>query len=179
MCSYGQASHAAEINELEALSHSLWERLCNSQQRSKEQETELSILRAQQPRYANQIKKLTGYVKGLTNDQHGLRDSFTAMERLHSAAHESKRQVDSALQDVRAKASIVDTRTTNALKNARHEIENLTRIVQEQKVSEHTIKRLPQYRMTNTVRRFNLRKMPTYSNMSEIAANGWRQTWLR
>ena len=90
-------------------------------------ESELTSLRARQPQFAAQIKKLRDYVKGLTNDQHGLRDSFSEMLRAHSASQASKQQLDTALKDARQTASDVDKRTLNALENARHETENLSR----------------------------------------------------
>lgn len=128
-----RADHATEVRELETLSRSLWGRVQDSQQRAKEQESELSTLRAQQLEYASQIKKLTDYVKGLTGDQHGLRESFAAMQRMHSAAHDSKQQLDTTLRDIRTQASSVDGRTANALRDARHELQNLAYIVQDQK----------------------------------------------
>ena len=127
-----RANHATEIHELETLSHSLWQRLQKCQQEAQDQETELSGFRAREPKFNSQIKKLTNYVKGLTNDQHGLRDSFMTMQRMHSAVHESKQEIVKSLEDVRGVVSHVDKRTVNALKDARQELSNLARIVQDQ-----------------------------------------------
>ena len=128
-----RSNHATEIHLLEKISLSLWDRLGESEQRRVDQESELSKYRAKQPKFASQIKKLQDYVKGLTNDQHGLRDSFMSMQRLQSATRESKQQIDMSLQEVRATASDVDSRAANALKDAGREIENLARMVQDQK----------------------------------------------
>ncbi|KAL8787848.1 MAG: hypothetical protein Q9195_007588 [Heterodermia aff. obscurata] len=128
-----RADHATEIHVLETLSHTIWDRLKESEQRMVDQESELSKYRTRQPKFASQIKKLRDYVKGLTNDQHGLRDSFVSMQRIHSATCESKQQIDMSLQQVRATASDVDKRAANALKDAGHEIANLARVVQNQK----------------------------------------------
>lgn len=128
-----RSHHATEIHLLETISLSLWDRLGDSEQRRVDQESELSKYRAKQPKFASQIKKLQDYVKGLTNHQHGLRDSFISMQRLQSATRESKQQIDMSLQEVRATASDVDSRAANALKDAGREIENLARVVQDQK----------------------------------------------
>ena len=128
-----RTDHATEIYDLETLSHSLWDRLKESEQRMADQESELSKYRDRQPRFASQIKKLRDYVKGLTNDQQGLRDNFMSMQRMYSATRESKQQIDKSLQEVRAKASDIDKRAANALKDAGHEIDSLARVVQNQK----------------------------------------------
>lgn len=125
--------HATEVHDLETLSHSLWSRLQESQRRMVDQGSELSKYRTQQPKFASQIKKLRDYVKGLTNDQHGLRDSFMSMQRMHSATRESKQQIDMSLQESRATASDIDKRAVKALKDAGHEMEYLARVVQDQK----------------------------------------------
>ena len=147
-----RANHATEIVELETLSRSLWERLQESQQKTKSQESELSGLRAQQPKFADQIKKLRDYVKGLTNDQHGLRDSFNEIHQLYTAKQESKKQLDTRLEDVRQTASDIDKRTANALKEARHEMENLMRINQDQKAQLQKDDELLQYERTRSQR---------------------------
>ena len=128
-----RTDHATEIHDLETLSHSLWGRLKESHQRMVDQEGELSKYRTRQPKFASQIKKLRDYVKGLTNDQNGLRDSFMSMQRMHSATRESKQQIDMGLQEVRTTASNIDKKAANALKDAGHEMGNLARIVQDQK----------------------------------------------
>ena len=125
--------HATDVRELEEICHSLWDRLEESKRRVFDQESELSKHRTRQPKFANQIKKLQDYVKGLTNDQHGLRDRFMSMQRMHSAAHESKQQIDVSLQESRSTASDIDKKVANALKDAGHEMENLARVVQDQK----------------------------------------------
>ena len=147
-----RANHATEIHELEMISRSLWERLQESQQKEKSHENELSGLRAQQPKFATQIKKLRDYVKGLTNDQHGLRDSLNEMERMYTARRESKQQLDADLQDVRRTASDIDKRTASALKDARHEIENLMRSNQDQKAQLRKDDELLQYERTRSQR---------------------------
>ena len=147
-----RANHATEIHELETLSRSLWERLQESQQKAKSQESELSGLRSQQPKFADQIKKLRDYVKGLTNDQHGLRDSFNEIHQLYSAKQESKKELDIRLEDVRQTASDIDKRTANALKEARHEMENLLRINQDQKTQLQKDDELLQYERTRSQR---------------------------
>ena len=147
-----RANHATEIHELETLSRSLWERLQESQQMAISQEGELSGLRAQQPKFADQIKKLRDYVKGLTNDQHGLRDSFNEVHQMYSAKQESKKELDIQLEDVRQTASDIDKRTANALKEARHEMENLLRINQDQKAQLQKDDELLQYERTRSQR---------------------------
>lgn len=147
-----RANHATEIHELETLSRSLWERLQESQQKAKSQESEISGLRAQQPKFADQIKKLRDYVKGLTNDQHGLRDSFNEIHQMYSAKQESKKQLDVRLEDVRQTASDIDKRTANALKEAKHEMENLLRINQDQKAQLQKDDELLQYERTRSQR---------------------------
>ena len=145
-----RANHATEIQELETLSRSLWERLQESQQKAKSQENEISGLKAQQPRFADQIKKLRDYVNGLTNDQHGLRDSFNEIHQMYTAKHESKKQLDTRLEDVRQTASDIDKRTANALKEARHEMENLMRINQDQRAQLQKDDELLQYERTRS-----------------------------
>ena len=128
-----QIKHTTDVRVLEEICHSLWDRLERSKQRVFDQESELSKHRTRQPKFANQIKKLQDYVKGLTNDQHGLRDRFMSMQRMHSAAHESKQQIDVSLQESRSTANDIDKKVANALKDAGHEMENLARVVQDQK----------------------------------------------
>ena len=128
-----QTDHATEVSDLKTISQSLWDRLKESQQTMVDQESKLSKYRTRQPKFASQIKKLRDYVQGLTNDQNGLRDNFKSMQRMHSAAHDSKQQIDMSLQQVRATASDIDKRAANALKDAGHEMDNLARVVQDQK----------------------------------------------
>lgn len=71
-------------------------------------------------------------MKGLTNDHHRLRDGFPILKRMHSAAHDSKQEIESSLEDVRGVVSDIDKRTVNALKDARQELTNLARIIEDQ-----------------------------------------------
>ena len=127
-----QQQKEVEIQQLRDLSNNLTGQLEEVIQREAQKTSELSKFRANKPIWENKIKRLSDYVKGLTNDHKRLRDDADDLQRQHTDISVTGKELQSTLQDAQKSAERERIRFQKLEDDARHRIETLAQTVQNQ-----------------------------------------------
>ena len=122
----------SEIQQLRDLSNNLSRQLQEVIQRETQKTTELSKLKANKPIWEGKIKRLTDYVKGLTNDHKRLRDDADDLQKQHTDVLVTSKEFHNTLEDAQKLAERERNRSQRLEDDARHRIESLAQTVQYQ-----------------------------------------------
>ena len=123
----------SEIQQLRDLSNNLSGQLQEIIQRETQKTAELSRLKANKPIWEGKIKRLTDYVKGLTNDHKRLRDDADDLQKQHKDVLVASKEFHNALEDAQKLAERERNRSQRLEDDARHRIESLAQTVQYQR----------------------------------------------
>ena len=129
-----QHQKEVEIQQLRDLSNNLTGQLEEVIQRETQKTSELSKFRANKPIWESKIKRLSDYVKGLTNDHKRLRDDADDLQRQHTDIFVTGKELQSTLHDAQKSAEQERIRSQKLEDDARHRIETLSQTVQHQNI---------------------------------------------
>ena len=132
-----RATHSqkeGEIQKLRDLSDNLSNQLQEVVQREAQKTNELSIIKANKPIWESKIKRLSDYVKGLTNDHNRLRENADDLHKQHKDVSVAGKELHNMLEDVQKSAEQERIRSQRLEDNARHRIESLAQTVQTQSI---------------------------------------------
>lgn len=96
----GQRAKDMEIKDLEIISKSLHQQLQASETRVASQSTELQRYRELMPQWQDKVKKLSEFIKGLSNDHTRLRDEAHSIQAKQQNLQVSKSSMDGELKDI-------------------------------------------------------------------------------
>ena len=120
-----------------ALSSDLDARLHDTTELCSEKEAQLSKIKAAKPGWETKLKKLSEYVKGLTNDHNRLRDDARNIREQSSSILKEKKCLHNALQEVSQMATEQGSMSRKLVIEARRDLEMLERKVQDQQSDIH------------------------------------------
>lgn len=127
-----QSQKVAEIQRLREISDNLSHELQEVSQRETQKTAELSRIKANKPIWESKIKRLSDYVKGLTNDHKRLREDADDLQKQRSDVFIAGKELHNALEGAQISAEQDRIRSQKCQDGARHEIESLAQTVQQQ-----------------------------------------------
>ena len=95
-----RAAHAIDIQDLKDISDVLWQQLQAERARRQQLDKEVLDYEAKLPAWGAKVKKLSDFVRGLTNDHHGLRDKAKEMQQTQNDLRQEKMQLNAELDNV-------------------------------------------------------------------------------
>ena len=127
-----QSQKEAEMQRLREISNNLSHELQEVSQRETQKTAELSRIKANKPIWESKIKRLSDYVKGLTNDHKRLRENADDLQKQHTDVFVAGKELQNTLEGAQRSAEQERIRSQKCQDNARHEIESLAQTVQHQ-----------------------------------------------
>lgn len=127
-----QSQKEAEIQRLRDISNNLSHELQEVSQREIQKTAELSRIKANKPIWESKIKRLSDYVRGLTNDHKRLREDADDMQKQHTDVFIAGKELHDTLQGAQRSAEHERIRSQKRQDDVRHEIESLAQTVQHQ-----------------------------------------------
>lgn len=127
-----QSQKEAEIQRLREISNNISHELHEVSQRETQKTAELSRIKANKPIWESKIKRLSDYVKGLTNDHKRLREDADDIQKQHTDVFVAGKELQDTLEGAQRSAERERIRLQKCQDDARHEIESLTQTVQHQ-----------------------------------------------
>ena len=121
-----------EILKLHETSNHLSNQLQEVVQREAQTTAELSRLKANKPIWESKIKRLSDYVKGLTNDHKRLREDADDLHKHHGDVVAAKEELHNTLVDVQESLKHERIKVQKLQESAHHEINTLVQTVQNQ-----------------------------------------------
>ena len=128
-----QNQREAEILRLREMSNSLSDELQEVLQRETQNAAELSRIKAKKPIWESKIKRLSDYVKGLTNDHKRLREDADSMQKQRTDLLVAGKDVHDTLEDAQQLVKQERIRSQKSEDDARHKIESLAQTIQHQR----------------------------------------------
>ena len=132
---YFRATHCGmetEMRKLRDMTNDLSGQLQEAVQRATQRSAELSKIKSSMPTWESKIKRLSDYVKGLTNDHKRLREDADDMHKQYQHVFVAKTQLQNTLDDARKSLEQERIRFQQLDDDARHKIETLTQTIQHQ-----------------------------------------------
>lgn len=127
-----QSGMEAEMQKLRDMTNDLSGQLQEAVQRATQRSAELSKVKSSMPIWESKIKRLSDYVKGLTNDHKRLREDADDMHKQYQHVFVAKKQLQNTLDDARKSLEQERIRFQQLDDDARHRIETLTQTIQHQ-----------------------------------------------
>lgn len=127
-------SKDAELQETIQISNDLYTQLQDLSQRHSNTEAQLSQLKASKPVWESKLKKLSDFVKGLTNDHNRLRDDAKVIREGQDSVVNDKDALFTALREVCQATDRRNTRSAQLVTDARHDMKMFEQTIQHQQV---------------------------------------------
>ena len=121
-----------EILRLREMSNNLSSDLQEVLQRETQTAAELSRIKAKKPIWESKIKRLSDYVKGLTNDHKRLREDAENLQKQRTDVFVAGKDLHDALEAAQKSVEQERIRSQRLKEDAHHEIETLAQTVQHQ-----------------------------------------------
>ena len=127
-----QSGMEAEMLKLRDMTNDLSGQLQEAIHRTTQKSAELSKVKSSMPIWESKIKRLSDYVKGLTNDHKRLREDADDMNKQYQHVFVAKKQLQNTLDDARKSFEQERIRFQQLDDDARHKVETLTQTIQHQ-----------------------------------------------
>ena len=121
-----------EITRLHEMSNNLTNELQEVLQREAQKAAELSKIKAKKPIWESKIKRLSDYVKGLTNDHNRLREDADNLQKQHTDVFVAGKEFHDTLEAAQKSVEQERVRSQRLKDDAHHRIETLEQTVQHQ-----------------------------------------------
>ena len=121
-----------EILRLREMSHTLTNELQEVLQREAQNAAELSRIKAKKPIWESKIKRLSDYVKGLTNDHNRLREDADSLQKQRTDVFVAGKEFHDTLEATQKSVEQERIRSQRLKDDAHHRIETLEQTVQHQ-----------------------------------------------
>lgn len=95
-----RAAHASDVQDLKDISDVLWQQLQAERTRGQQLNKEILHYEAKLPAWGAKVKKLSDFVRGLTNDHHGLRDKAKEIQQTQNELRNEKKLLNADLDNV-------------------------------------------------------------------------------
>lgn len=95
-----RAAHASDVQDLKDISDVLWQQLQAERTRGQQLNKEILHYEARLPAWGAKVKKLSDFVRGLTNDHHGLRDKAKEIQQTQNELRHEKMLLTADLDNV-------------------------------------------------------------------------------
>ncbi len=125
-----QQAKDAELQRSIEAANELYAQLQDVSQRCSDKEAELSKIKACKPGWENKLKKLSDYVKGLTNDHNKLRDDAKLIREQQTSVLQDKNDLFGTLREVYQVTLEGNARSNQAVIDSRHDLEMLEQQMQ-------------------------------------------------
>lgn len=122
-CAY--EAKEVEIHRLRQAIDSLYTQLQEMDKRHSEKTSELSKIKAAKPGWESKIKKLTDYVKGLTNDHNRLRDDAKDLQEQQGSISDDYQDLKDSLKEAHRAIKHERGASKQVIGEARRELEQL------------------------------------------------------
>ena len=132
-----QKQKEAEIQKLRDMCNHLTSRLEEVEKSETQKAAELSRIKGNKPIWETKIKRLSDYVKGLTNDHKRLREDADDLHKQHKSVLIAGKELQNALANVQKSAEQERTKSQQLTNDACHKIETLEQTVQHQNSQLH------------------------------------------
>lgn len=129
-----RAAHASDIQDLKDISDVLWQHLQAERSRGQQLDREILHYEAKMPAWGAKVKKLSDFVRGLTNDHHGLRDKAKEIQQTQNDLRNEKTLLDAELDDVNQNLNATTDRTKNTVAEAKADLRLLFQQSQNQHI---------------------------------------------
>lgn len=122
----------SEYEELYAASEDLYAQLQQMSQRCKEYEAQLTKIKEAKPGWETKIRKLSDYVRGLTNDHNRLRDDAKDIRERQGSVLKDKQSILDTLREVYKVTEERYSTSKQQVTEARHDLQVLRQTVDNQ-----------------------------------------------
>lgn len=129
-----QQAKDAELQRSIQIINELYAQLQDVSQRYSEKEAELARIKACKPGWESKLKKLSDYVKGLTNDHNRLRDDAKLIREQQTSVLKDKNDLFGTLREVYQASQKENARSNQVVTEARHDLEMLEQTMQHQQL---------------------------------------------
>lgn len=116
------------FNQVQTMEHQFQD----LEQRHNETEKRLSKMNAAKPGWESKVKRLSDFLKGLSNDHNRLRDNSKDLRERQLSVLEEKESLTEALREVRTKTEDQHVKSKHLVTEARHELKLLGQTIQNQ-----------------------------------------------
>lgn len=120
-----QQAKDTELQRSIEVTNELYAQLQDVSQRCSDKEAELSKIKACKPGWENKLKKLSEYVKGLSNDHNKLRDDAKLIREQQTSVLQDKNDLFGTLREVYQVTQEGNARSSQAVIESRHDLEML------------------------------------------------------
>lgn len=132
-----QLAKDVELQQLKEVSNELYTQVQDLEQRRNETEGQLSKFKAAKPGWESKIKKLSDYLKGLSNDHNRLRDDSRDLRERQISVNKDREALTENLRGVRQYAEDQQIESKQLVVEAHHELKLLGQTVQHQRSELH------------------------------------------
>ena len=127
-----QNQKEAEIQRLREMSNNLSNELQDVLQRESQNAAELSRIKAKKPVWESKIKRLSDYVKGLTNDHKRLREDADNLQKQRTDVFVTGKDLHDTLEAAQKSMEQERIRSQRLREDTHHKMETLAQTVQQQ-----------------------------------------------
>jgi len=117
-----RAAHATDVQDLKDISDVLWQQLQAERARGQQLDKEVLDYEAKMPAWGAKVKKLSDFVRGLTNDHHGLRDKAKEIQQTQIDLRHEKILLDAELDNINQNLDATTDWTKNTVAEAKADL---------------------------------------------------------
>lgn len=117
-----RAAHATDVQDLKDISDVLWQQLQAERTRGQQLDQEILHYEAKMPAWGAKVKKLSDFVRGLTNDHHGLRDKAKEIQQTQNDLQNEKTLLNAELDNINQNLDATTDWTKNTVAEAKADL---------------------------------------------------------
>ena len=123
----------AEYQELFGATEDIYTQLEDMKKQFSDSEAKLARIAKAKPEWESKVKKLSDYIKGLTNDHNRLRDDANSIRDRQGAISQEKQSILETLRNVHQASEERHITSKRLVTEARHEMESLAHLMNDQR----------------------------------------------
>jgi len=132
-----QQAKDLELQQLRDVSNDLYTQVQDMEQRHNETESQLAKMKAAKPGWESKVKRLSDYLKGLSNDHNRLRDNSRDLRERQVSVIKDKEALVEILREVHQNAEDRHVKSKQLVMEARQDLKMLGQTVQHQQSELH------------------------------------------
>lgn len=160
-----RVAHVIEVQDFKDITDHLWQQLQAERAKGQQLDKEVLDFQAKMPAWSAKVKKLIDFVRGLTNDHHGLRDKAKEIQQNQKDLRHQKVQLNAELENINQHLDATTNWTKDTVVEAKTDLRLLLQQSQNQQTQlQDNVRLLDSERERNKLYAAEIGKLTTSHN---------------